>query len=273
MRRTILTVSTLTAVSFLSPSMATGTSAQSFSSEALVELPTDGWRTNGGNLFNQRYSPLDQINRENVGELRGVWQTRLRGSGSGPRYSGEAQPIVHDGVIYMVTGADDVFALSVETGEILWSYEALLDQTISTVCCGWLNRGVALGDSRLYLGQLDGKLLALDQETGEIIWAVQAERWQDGYVITSAPLYYDGLIITGFAGAEYAQRGRVKAYDASSGALVWTFYTVPGSGEFGHDTWPEDTSVWRYGGGSVWHTPAADPELGLIYFSTGSGGA
>ncbi len=87
MRRAILTVSTLTAVSFLSPPMATGTSAQSFSSEALVELPTDGWRTNGGNLFNQNYSPLDQINRENVRELKGVWQTRLRGSGVGPRYS------------------------------------------------------------------------------------------------------------------------------------------------------------------------------------------
>jgi alcohol dehydrogenase (cytochrome c) len=250
----------------------TATSAQSFSAEALVPPPTDGWRTNGGNLFNQRYSPLDQINRENVRELKGVWQARLNGSGVGPRYSGEAQPIVHDGVIYMITGADDVFALSVESGEILWSYEALLDQTINTICCGWLSRGVGLGDGRVYVGQLDGKLVALDQETGDILWAVQGERWQDGYVITSAPLYYDGLVITGFAGAEYAQRGRVKAYDASSGALVWTFYTVPAPGEFGSETWPEDSSIWRYGGGSVWHTPAADPELGLIYFSTGNAG-
>ena len=272
MRRTILAASTLTAVSFLSLSIATGTSAQAFSTDALVQAPTDGWLTNGGNLFNQNYSPLDQINRENVGQLKGVWQTRLRGSGAGPRYSGEAQPIVHDGVIYMITGADDVFALSVETGAILWSYEANLEQNISTICCGWLSRGVGLGDGRVYIGQLDGRLLALDKETGEILWSVQAERWQDGYVITSAPLYYDGLIITGFAGAEYAQRGRVKAYDASSGALVWTFYTVPGPGEFGHDTWPEDTSAWRYGGGSVWQTPASDPELGLIYFTTGNAG-
>ena len=121
MRRATLTLSTLTAVSFLLMSIATGTSAQSFSTDALVQAPTDGWRTNGGNLYNQNYSPLDQINRENVAGLKGVWQTRLRGSGSGPRYSGEAQPIVHDGVIYMITGADDVFALSVETGAILWS--------------------------------------------------------------------------------------------------------------------------------------------------------
>ncbi len=272
MRRNPIAVSILAVAAALSPSLVTATSAQSFSAEALVPPPTDGWRTNGGNLFNQRYSPLDQINRENVRELKGVWQARLNGSGVGPRYSGEAQPIVHDGVIYMITGADDVFALSVESGEILWSYEALLDQTINTICCGWLSRGVGLGDGRVYVGQLDGKLVALDQETGDILWAVQGERWQDGYVITSAPLYYDGLVITGFAGAEYAQRGRVKAYDASSGALVWTFYTVPAPGEFGSETWPEDSSIWRYGGGSVWHTPAADPELGLIYFSTGNAG-
>lgn len=246
--------------------------AQTFSARSLVELPRDGWRTNGGNLYNQRYSPLDRINRDNVAGLKGVWQARLRGSGVGTKYSGEAQPIVHDGVIYVPTGADDVFALSVETGEILWTYEAHLDATISTVCCGWSSRGVALGEGRVYLGQLDGRLVALDQGSGDVVWSVQAERWQDGYVITSAPLYYDGLIITGFAGAEYAQRGRVKAYRADTGERVWTFYTVPGPGEYGHDTWPQDSDVWKFGGGSVWHTPAADPELGLIYFSTGNAG-
>lgn len=227
----------------------TGVGQQTFSARALVDLPRDGWRTNGGNLYNQRYSPLSQINRENVGELKGVWQARLRGSGVGTKYSGEGQPIVHDGVIYIPTGADDVFALSVETGEILWQYEADLDQTISTVCCGWISRGVAIGEGRIYLGQLDGRMVALDQETGEVLWSVQAERWEEGLVITSAPLYYDGLVITGFAGAEFAHRGRVKAFRADNGELVWTFYTVPGPGEIGHDTWPSDSGIWRYGGG------------------------
>ncbi len=92
------------------------------------------------------------------------------------------------------------------------------------------------------------------------MWSVQAERWEEGLVITSAPLYYDGLVITGFAGAEFAHRGRVKAFRADNGELVWTFYTVPGPGEFGHDTWPRESGIWQYGGGSVWHTPAADPE-------------
>jgi quinohemoprotein ethanol dehydrogenase len=246
--------------------------APAFESEVLRSLPRDGWPTNGGDYYNRRYSPLDAINRDNVGQLKGVWRTHLDGSGLGPQYSGEAQPIVYDGVIYVVTGADDVFAVSVETGGLLWTYEATLDPEINTVCCGWTSRGVALGDGRIYVGQLDGRLVALDQTSGEVVWSVQAEPWRDGYTITSAPLYYDGLVITGFAGAEFATRGRVKAFDADNGDLVWTFYTIPGPGEFGHDTWPDDNDIWMHGGGSVWQTPAVDPELGMIYFSTGNPG-
>jgi quinohemoprotein ethanol dehydrogenase len=245
--------------------------APAFASEVLTSLPRDAWPTNGGDYYNRRYSPLDVINRENVDRLKGVWRTRL-GSGLGPQYSGEAQPIVYDGVIYVITGADDVFAVGVETGETLWTYEAALDPEISTVCCGWTSRGVALGDGRIYVGQLDGRLIALDQTTGAVDWSVQAEPWQDGYTITSSPLYYDGLVITGFAGAEFATRGRVKAFDAESGELVWTFYTIPGPGEFGHDTWPADNDIWMHGGGSVWQTPAVDPELDMVYFSTGNPG-
>ena len=122
------------------------------------------------------------------------------------------------------------------------------------------------------MGQLDGRLVALDQRTGEIVWRVQAEPWQEGLTITSAPLYYNGLVITGFAGAELGVRGRVKAYDADDGSLVWTFFTVPGPGELGHDTWPQDNDIWRHGGATVWQTPAVDPTLGLIYFSTGNPG-
>ena len=237
-----------------------------------VQAPTDSWPTNGGDWYNRRYSPLRQIDRGNVAALKGVWRARLGGSGVGTRYSGEAQPIVQDGVIYVVTGADDVFAIGVETGETLWRYSANLDDEIDTVCCGWTSRGVAIGEGRIYVGQLDGKLVALDQDTGEVEWSVQAERWQEGYSITSAPLYYEGLVITGFAGAEYAIRGRVKAYNAVDGSLAWVFYTIPGPGEPGHETWPADNDIWMHGGASVWQTPAVDPELGLIYFSTGNPG-
>ena len=238
----------------------------------LTAYPTTGWLTNGGDLYNRRYSPLTQITRDNVAQLKAVWRTRLNGSGTGVKYSGEAQPIVQDGVIYIITGADDVFAISVESGETLWSYKANLNDKISTVCCGWTSRGVGLGDGKVFVGQLDGKLLALDQRTGAVVWSTQAERWEEGFTITSAPLFYDGLVITGFAGAEYGIRGRVRAYDAKTGSLAWTFYTVPGPGEVGHDTWPKNSDVWQHGGASVWQTPAVDPQLGLLYFSTGNPG-
>lgn len=245
--------------------------APDFAGTSMVS-PPQGWPTNGGDWYNRRYSPLEEINRDNVADLKGVWHARLNGSGVGPQYSGETQPIFFDGVLYISTAANDVFALDVESAELNWTYEAKLDPAISTVCCGWTNRGVAIGDGKIFMGQLDGKLVALDQFTGDVIWSIQAERWQEGFTITTAPLFYNGLVITGFAGAEYGVRGRVKAYDANDGSLVWTFYTVPGPGEFGHETWSQDNDVWRSGGATVWHTPAVDPELGLVYFSTGNAG-
>ncbi|MGH9253494.1 MAG: pyrroloquinoline quinone-dependent dehydrogenase [Vicinamibacterales bacterium] len=248
------------------------TPAPAFAGRDLTTFPTSGWPTNGGDIYNRRYSPLTQITRDNVAQLKAVWRTRLGGSGLGTKYSGEASPLVHEGVVYVITGADDVFAISVESGEILWTYKANLDEKITVVCCGWTSRGVSLGDGKVYVGQLDGKLVALDQRAGTVAWSVQAERWQEGFSITSAPLYYDGLVITGFAGAEYGIRGRVKAYNARNGLLAWTFYTIPGPGEVGHETWPKDNDVWQHGGASVWQTPALDPELGLLYFSTGNPG-
>jgi alcohol dehydrogenase (cytochrome c) len=246
--------------------------ARDFTPQALVVPPRAGWRTNGGNAYNQRYSPLRAIDRGNVAGLKGVWRTQLRGSGVAPQFSGEAQPLVDAGVAYVSTGANDVFALAIDTGEILWQYTANVDPNITSVCCGWANRGVALSADKVFVGRLDGKLVALDRQSGAVVWSVQAERWEDNFSITGAPLYIDGKVITGFAGADRGTRGRVKAYDARSGKLLWTFYTIPGPGEPGHETWPQDNDAWQYGGASVWQTPAADPELGLVYFSTGNAG-
>ena len=241
-------------------------------SDDLSAPPTDGWLKSGGNLFNQNYSPLTQINRQSVANLKGVWRARLEGSGLATKYSGEAQPVVHDGVVYIVTGADDVFAISVKTGKTLWNYEARLDEKITTVCCGWTSRGMGLGEGKIFVGQLDGRLVALDEKSGTPAWSVQAERWQEGYTITAAPLYFDGMVIVGFAGGENGIRGRIKAYDAKDGRLIWTFYTIPAPGEIGHETWPNDNDAWKHGGATIWQTPAVDPELGLIYFTTGNPG-
>ena len=243
-----------------------------FSSATLTAPPTASWPTNGGNLYNQRYSPLSTIDRGNVAQLKGVWRARLRSSGTAPQFSGGAQPIVHDGVAYVSTGANDVFAVSIESGQILWQYAANLDPKITSVCCGWINRGVAISEDRVFVGRLDGQLAALERATGKVVWSIQAERWQESFSMTSAPVYVNGMVITGFAGGDRGTRGRVKAYDAKDGRLIWTFYTIPGPGEPGHDTWPKDNEAWKYGGASVWQTPAIDAELGLVYFSTGNAG-
>ena len=243
-----------------------------FRSTELVALPRAGWLTNGGNLYNQRYSPLDRINRGTVARLKANWRASLNGSGLSPRSGNQAQPIVYDGVVYIMTGENDAFAVSVDTGKVLWEYRANIDPKAARPCCSWVGRGLALGEGKVFVGQLDAKLVALDQLTGKVAWSIQAEDPKLGYAIASAPLYYNGLVITGFAGSDLGTRGRLKAYDAKSGKLRWTFYTVPGPGEFGHETWPQNSDVWKYGGAAIWQTPAIDPELGLIYFSTANPG-
>jgi alcohol dehydrogenase (cytochrome c) len=243
-----------------------------FRARDLMAPPSDGWLTNGGTLANQRYSPLTEINRDNVANLRAEWRASLGGSGMGPRSANQAQPLVYDGVIYVVTGDNDAFAIDVETGAVLWKYTANIDPAVARPCCGWAARGLGMGDGKIFVGQLDAKVTALDQRTGNVVWSIQAEDPAVGFSITSAPLYYDGMVITGFAGGDLGTRGRVKAFDAKDGSLRWTFYTVPGPGEIGHETWPQDSDVWKYGGASVWQTPAIDPELGLVYFSTSNPG-
>ncbi|MDY6982802.1 MAG: PQQ-binding-like beta-propeller repeat protein [Pseudomonadota bacterium] len=264
-------VSAVSAMALLAP-LALAQSSPAFTPEQQAAYPTDGWISNGGSLNNQRYSPLDQINKSNIAGMKAEWRVHMNGSGSGPNHSGQAQPLFYDGILYTVTGENDVFATDIETGQFKWIYQANLDPERVQVCCGWVSRGLGMGDGQIYVGQLDAKLVALDQETGEVNWEIQAEDPMLGYSITAAPLYYNGMVIVGFAGGERAIRGRLKAFDAKTGELKWTFYTIPGPGEFGHDTWPQDNDAWKYGGAPIWQTPAVDPELGLIYFTTGNAG-
>lgn len=240
-----------------------------YSRSTLVALPRENWLTNGGSTFNQRYSPLTQVNERNVSQLRGVWEARFDRSGTAAKYSGEATPVVADDVIYTVTGNDDVFANSVADGRRLWKYESNIPQNIDTICCGWTSRGVAIGEGQVYVGQLDGRLVALDQRTGKVNWSYDVGNWRNGETLTNAPLYYDGRVYTGVSGGEYGIRGRLTAVDARTGKLDWRWWSIPAPGEEGSETWP-DNDAWRNGGGPIWQTPAVDPDLNLMYLSTGN---
>jgi alcohol dehydrogenase (cytochrome c) len=236
------------------------------------------WITYGGALNNQRYSTLDQLNTTNVQNLKGAWLTRL-GSARGSKYIFEADPLVIDGVMYIPTGNDDIFALDGKTGKKLWEYNSDIPQVNDLICCGWDNRGVASGQGMIFTGQLDGSFVALDQATGKVVWRTQLEDYHDGFSITGATRYYDGMIFTGMSGAENGVRGRLYALDAKTGHEIWRFYTIPGPNDIGGNTWPAATDpdpikrdAYLHGGGTVWQAPAIDPDLGMIYFSTGNAG-
>jgi quinohemoprotein ethanol dehydrogenase len=243
--------------------------APAFAPLDLVPPAAANWATNGGDYGQTRYSSLKEITKANVRRLKLKWHVHLNGSGTGSKYKGEGTPLVYKGIMYTVTGAGDVFALDATDGTILWQYGADLPQAMNTVCCGWANRGLALGDGKVFVARLDATLVALAQQTGRVVWSVSNGNWQDGYTMTMAPLYYNGLVIVGVSGGEFGARGSVTAYDARDGHLVWRFYTVPSPGQPGSATWPANDE-WKTGGAPTWNTPSVDPKLGLLYFTTGN---
>src|SRR5262249_13641504 len=157
------------------------------------------------------------------------------------KYSLEATPLVKDGIMYMVTGNDDVFALDAKTGQILWEHWSGIGQQISSVCCGWVNRGLAMGEAMLFLGQLDANVVALDIKTGKEVGRTRMEDGHKGYGITGAPFFYDGFVYSGITGGEFGIRGRLTALDAKTGKILWRSYTLPARGGAGSDTWPAGT--------------------------------
>ena len=205
------------------------TPAPAFAPTDLVKPAQADWATNGGDYGQTRYSALTQIKSANVRRLRLAWHIHLNGSGMGSKYRGEGTPLVYKGIMYAVTGANDVFAIDATTGTILWQYSAQLPDTIGGVCCGWLSRGLALGDGKVYVARLDATLVALSQDTGRVVWTASNGSPRDGYTMTMAPLYYNGLVIVGVSGGEFGISGSVTAYDARDGHRVWRFNTDPGS--------------------------------------------
>jgi quinohemoprotein ethanol dehydrogenase len=256
-----------------------------------ITNPEGQWLSYGRDYQEQRYSPLSDINRDNINQLDLAWSFKFstaRGM--------EATPLMHNGIIYISTGWSHVHALDARTGEQLWHYDAKVAKShLAKTCCGPVNRGVALwqGETdaklQLFFGALDGRLIALDATTGTQNWSIQTTPTDGNYSITGAPRVITrvvegvekGLVIIGNGGAELGVRGFVSAYDVATGEQVWRFYTVPGDPnkpqenkalEAALETWRGD--YWYQnggGGGTAWDSLVYDPELDLVYIGTGNG--
>jgi len=222
------------------------------------------WLTYSGNYQGHRYSTLDQINAANVGRLKVAWMYQVNDPNKF-----EATPLVIDGVMYVSEPPSNVAALDLRTGRPLWRYERPLPAGVRP-CCGFVNRGVAALDDQIFVGTLDAHLVALDARTGRVRWATEVADYRTAHSITVAPLAVRDKVVVGVAGGEFGVRGFVDAYDAKTGKRAWRFWTVPGPGEEGNETWAGDS--WKNGAAATWVTGAYDPELNLVYWSTGNPG-
>jgi len=233
------------------------------------------WLTYGRDYAETRFSPLDQINDQNVDRLGMAWYYDTKSL----RVL-EATPLVADGVMYATTSWSNVFAVDARTGEELWYTDVHADRARgSKACCDVANRGAALYDGKVFVGVIDGRLVALDAGNGEIIWDVQTTPVDLPYTITGAPRVVGGKVIIGNGGAELGTRGFVSAYDADTGELAWRFYIVPGDPgepfespamEAAAKTWTGEW--WKFGGGGTpWDAIAYDAQANLVYIGTGNG--
>jgi alcohol dehydrogenase (cytochrome c) len=222
------------------------------------------WVLPNGTYASERYSPLTQITPQNVARLVPQWSFQTETLG---RF--ETTSLLVDNVLY-VTGPNNLaWAIDARTGRQIWRYRRELPPNL-TACCGPVNRGFGVLGDRLFMTTLDAHLLALDMATGSVVWDAKLAEYREGYAATIAPLVVKDKVIVGIAGGEYGIRGFIDAYDAATGARAWRFYTIPGPGEPGHETWAGDS--WKTGGASVWQTGSYDPELNLIYYGVGNPG-
>lgn len=251
-------------------------------SEDFKKSAAKNWPTVGGDWYNTRYSRLGEINKNNVQKLGAAWVSETFDEGA----RSSVTPVVEDGVMF-VTAGRKVHALNAKTGEKLWSYKTVPDAqaaetlvqsrkgpnempTLPTAVPN--SKGIAVSRSLIFVGLVDGNVIALKKRTGELVWIRQTgtDAPKPLQRVSGAPVYVDGVVLTGLANGDANLRGRITALEAESGKQLWQMFTVPGPGESGHETWPSFNDTWRFGGGGVWTNAAVDVELGIAYFTTGN---
>ena len=242
-----------------------------------AESESGNWLAYGRDRGEQRFSPLQQVNRESVGRLGLAWMKDL-----GSNFAQEATPIVVDRTMFFSSAWSIVYAVDATTGETKWRFDPEVPRDyLRRLCCGPINRGVAVYGGRVYVGTLDGRLIALDAGSGTKVWEVDTiidhERH---YSITGAPRVARGKVFIGNGGAEFGVRGYVTAYDAETGEQAWRFFTVPGDPSLGFEnaamemaakTW-KGGEWWKIGGGgTVWNSMVYDPDFNHLYIGVGNG--
>jgi alcohol dehydrogenase (cytochrome c) len=222
------------------------------------------WLTYSGNYAGHRFSKLNQINAGNVHQLAPKWMLQMRTT-----HKVETTPLVVDGIMYLTQPPNNVWAVDAESGRRLWQYNYKVPPKV-VVCCGQVNRGLAILGDRLFMGTVDAKLVAIDARSGRELWKTEVFDYKQGYGVTLAPLVVKDKVLIGVTGGEYGARGFIDAYNASSGERAWRFYTATGPEDPNFGTWEGDS--WKTGGSSIWVTGAYDPDLNLTYWGTGNPG-
>lgn len=223
----------------------------------------DEWLSYSGALSGWRYSSLSEITPVNVAQLRVRWVHQSSTSES----KFESTPLVVGNTIFATEPPATVVALDAKTGEVIWKYERPIPTGLP-ICCGKVNRGLAILDNSLFFGSLDGYLVAIEANTGKLNWQTRVAKPSDGFSLTGAPLVVDHSVVIGVSGGDFGIRGFLAAYDATTGQQEWRFDTIPGPGEPGHETWQNE--AWKSGGGPTWVTGSYDPSLDLLYWGVGN---
>ncbi|MFT7026366.1 MAG: alcohol dehydrogenase (cytochrome c) [Paracoccaceae bacterium] len=257
--------------------VATGAIAEGVTEQDLANdtANTSSVLTNGMGRHQQRYSPLETLNKDNVKNLVPAWAFSLGGE---KQRGQETQPLIYDGIMYVTGSYSRVYAINVKTGEEIWQYDARLPEGILP-CCDVVNRGGAIYGDKFYFGTLDARIVALDLKTGSVVWREKIADYKAGYSYTAAPLIVNGLVITGNSGGEFGIVGEVQARNAETGAMVWTRPVIEGhmgtlNGKESTMTgtlnasWPGD--MWKTGGGATWLGGSYDADTDTIVFGAGN---